>query len=264
MPSSFGRLMLGLAVLGTGSVAQAYFLDSTRNFDVRLRAYSQLAVAAESTREEPPTISPGDLLSHRNFYNPEFDAKLTDYVGWTRGVPGLSLFSPDEFKFHFAWWGFYDGMFDYLSPKWREALRAVPRTRQSSSDDIPGETTRFNDENKNPRHILGRRNRINELYLDYNKGRFFTRIGRQSIAWGEADAIVFMDVINNFDLTMGVPGVHPDASPPFIGRSITVNVSPFRCSKARSLPFGCQELGRCSVSLSVRRWTSPEPSARCQ
>ncbi|TMA50180.1 MAG: hypothetical protein E6J81_01295 [Deltaproteobacteria bacterium] len=210
MRSSLGRLVLGLAVLGAGSAAHAYYLDQSRNFDVRLRTYSQVAIATESSRESPPTFSPGDLFSQRNFYNPEFDANLTNYVGWTRKAPGFSLIAPDEFKFHFGWWGFYDGMFDYLSPQWRDALRAVPRSRQSSSDDIDGETTRFNDENKNPRNILGKRNRINELYLDFSKGRLFTRIGRQSIAWGEADAIVFMDVINNFDLTMGVPGIFMD------------------------------------------------------
>src|SRR2546422_787640 len=210
MRSSLGRLVLGLAVLGAGSAAHAYYLDQSRNFDVRLRTYSQGAIATESSRESPPTFSPGDLFSQRNFYNPEFDANLTDYVGWTRRVGGFSLIAPDEFKFHFAWWGFYDGMFDYLSPQWRDALRAVPRSRQSSSDDIAGESTRFNDENKNPSNILGKRNRINELYLDFSKGRFFTRIGRQSISWGEADAIVFMDVINNFDLTIGVPGIFMD------------------------------------------------------
>ena len=204
-----GALSLLLA-LGVTAPAQAYFLDEGNHFDLRTRIYSQIAVAAESARETPPTFSPGDLLSHRNFYNPEFDAKLTDYVEWTRGVPGLSLLTPDDFKFHFAWWGFYDGMFDYLAPQWREALRAVPRSRQASSDNIAGESFRFNDENKNPRNILGKRNRINELYLDFTKGRLFTRVGRQSIAWGEADAIVFMDVINNFDLTMGAPGLFMD------------------------------------------------------
>src|SRR5712691_7089956 len=204
-------LGIGLAtVLWIESPAHAYFLDKGGNFDVRARIYSQVAVAAESARETPPDFSPGDLFSQRNFYNPEFDAKLTDYVGWTRNVPGFSLFAPDELKFRFAWWGFYDGMFDYLSPQWRDALRAVPRSRQSSSDNVAGESFRFNDENKKPRNILGKRNRINELYLDFSKGRFFTRIGRQSIAWGEADAIIFMDVINNFDLTMGAPGLFMD------------------------------------------------------
>lgn len=211
MRSSWGTrwLVFGL-VLGAVTRGETYFLDDNRNFDVRGRFYSQIAIATEPTRETPPDISPGDLLSHRNFYNPEFDAKLTNYVQWSRNVPGLSLIAPEEFKFRFAWWGFYDGMFDYLNPKWREALRTAPRARQASSDNIRGESYVYNDENKNARNVLGKRNRINELYLDYTKGRVFTRIGRQSIAWGESDTIVLLDVINNFDLTMGAPGLFMD------------------------------------------------------
>src|SRR6185369_14085270 len=101
----------------------------------------------------------GDLGLQRNFYNPEFDAKLTDYLAWTRDAPGLSLFTPDEFKFRFAWWGFYDGVFDYSDPEWKRALRGElkgadlaayrkicatagcdprqgPKARLASSDDV--------------------------------------------------------------------------------------------------------------------------------
>src|SRR3989441_1079799 len=56
------------------------------------------------------------LAQHRNFYNPEFDARLTKYMRWTDNVPGLSLLSPDEFKFRFAWWGFYDGIEVVVDP----------------------------------------------------------------------------------------------------------------------------------------------------
>src|SRR5206468_3621950 len=103
----------------------AYFLDEARNFEIRLRAYAGVNIATESSREGPrdpatgrelahsPDIAPGDILSQRNFYNPEFDAKLTDYTRWTQDVPGFSLISPEEFKFHFSWWGFYDGIFDF-------------------------------------------------------------------------------------------------------------------------------------------------------
>jgi hypothetical protein len=208
MRTPAGWLPLTL-LLGVHTAAHAYFLDQGRRFDVRARLYSQVAIATEETLEAPPDIDSGDILSHRNFYNPEFDAKLTDFTRPMRELPGLSLLAPDEFNFRFAWWGFYDGIFDYADHKWGDVIRASPRGRQSSSDNN-GETYAFNDENKNPRHILGRRNRINELYIDYAKGRFFTRIGRQSISWGEADAIVFQDVINNFDLTMALPGVFMD------------------------------------------------------
>src|SRR5205823_12463675 len=92
------RLTLGLVVLlGAGSTARAYFLDHDRNFDVRLRAYSQATVAAEDSREKPPDISAGDVASQRNFYNPAVDATFTKYVRWMSGPRGLSLIGPDEF-----------------------------------------------------------------------------------------------------------------------------------------------------------------------
>src|SRR2546430_11046923 len=110
------RLTLGLVVLlGAGSTAHAYFLDHDRNFDVRLRAYSQAAVAAEDSREKPPDISAGDILSHRNSYNPEFDANLTKYVRWMSRTAGLSPIRPDEVKLRVPWWGVYDGVIDYAN-----------------------------------------------------------------------------------------------------------------------------------------------------
>src|SRR5262249_51661379 len=69
---------------------------------------------------------------------------------------------------------------------------------------------KFNDENKNARHIYGRQNRINELYIDYTKGPVFLRVGRQAISWGESDDIALLDVQNPFDLTQGAPGFFED------------------------------------------------------
>ena len=221
-------------VLAVPSVSHAYFLDKKGNFDVRLRAYSQVSILTEKAREaeglwpdgctvpDPANprrtihldncldFSPGDVASQRNFYNPEFDAKLKDYTQWTHDVPGLSLIAPDDFKFRFAWWGFYDGIFDYADPQWNDARRASPAARQALSDNPRGESFNFNDENKNPRHILASRNRINELYLDYTKGRVFFRVGRQALSWGESDTIALLDISNPFDLTMGAPGFFMD------------------------------------------------------
>ena len=93
------RAMLSLAILGATVLsalpAHAYFLDKTRNFDVRFRGYSQVNISAEKTRDENPNISAGEVLNQRNFYNPEFDAKLSDYMSWMKNVPGLSLIAPD-------------------------------------------------------------------------------------------------------------------------------------------------------------------------
>src|SRR5262245_37558571 len=245
-----GRLALGVAaVLGCGATSEAYYLDSGRNFDVRVRAYSQLGIMTEDSARQgcgpvfttigappgqkrllltndprtcPPTYSAGDLGQHRNFYNPEFDAKLTDYTKWTQDVQWLKWVAPDELKFRFAWWGFYDGLYDYLNPEWDNRLRNANSdfhpvkntnfgtTRFSQSDDIGKESYFFNDENKNPRHIYASRNRINELYIDYTKGPVFVRAGRQAISWGESDTIALLDVQNPFDLTLAAPGFFQD------------------------------------------------------
>src|SRR5436853_397864 len=139
------RLAIAVAALVTvGTPSHAYFLDTARNFDVRLHSYSQLGILTDSAE--------------------------TDWPGVDRVIPG-----------------------------W-----------QSQSDNIKGESFTFNDENKNARHIYGKRNRINELYLNYKSGPLTLRVGRQSISWGESDDIVFMDRLNAFDLTLGAPGFFQD------------------------------------------------------
>jgi hypothetical protein len=231
---------LGVAVLGCDAVCEAFYLDSGRNFDVRLRAYAQLGIMAEDAAQQgcapfkdpisgkilkggnpaicPPQYSLGDLGQERNFYNPEFDAKLTPFVMGTHEVPGLKWVAPDELKFRFAWWGFYDGLYDYLNPEWAQNLRdpshqfrpAMFGTTRFSQTDQPSRSYRFEDENKNPRSLYGRYNRINELYLDYTKGPLFVRVGRQAISWGESDTIALLDVQNPFDLLLAAPGFFQD------------------------------------------------------
>jgi len=234
-----GWLALGVAaVLGCGATSEAYYLDSGRNFDVRLRAYSQLGIMTEDSattgcvpvkllngtvlpidpRTCPPPYSAGDLGQNRNFYNPEFDAKLTDYTSGFAEIPGLKEIAPEELKFRFAWWGFYDGLYDYLAPEWPAHLRNPNNrfapaqfgiTRFSQTSNINRSYT-FTDQNKNTRNIYGERNRINELYLDYTKCPVFVRVGRQAISWGASDTIALLDVQTPFDLTLGAPGFFQD------------------------------------------------------
>jgi hypothetical protein len=252
-----GWLALGVAaVLGYDVTCEAYFLDRGRNFDVRARAYSQLGILVENSARQgcgvvyaqnpdgtrgqllfrddprmcPPRYGVGNLAQHRNFYNPEFDAKLTDYTKWSQDVGWLSWLAPDDLKFRFAWWGFYDGLYDYLNPVW-DSRRRNPQsqflatsppavrsnrdfrwgtTRFSETDHVNQESYNFTDQNKNPRKIYASRNRINELYLDYTKGPVFIRVGRQAISWGESDTIALLDVQNPFDLTLAAPGFFQD------------------------------------------------------
>jgi len=230
MRTQAGWIGLGLlAVLCFSGSSSAYFLDDARRFDVRLKAYSQLSVMTEDSEElspeqkafarsfvpatapaaqkraavlaiTPPTYSLGDLAQHRNFYNPEFDANLTDFMQWAKA---------DQFKFRFAWWGFYDGVYDYLNPEWADRARSY-RTRFSESDNPAGESFTFNDHYKRARTMYGYQSRLNELYFDYTTGPFFIRVGKQAISWGESDSIALLDVQNPFDLSLGAPGFFQD------------------------------------------------------
>jgi hypothetical protein len=222
-----------LAVLVCSQVSSAFYLDSERRFDVRVRAYSQLGIMTEDSETKgcptaiqvakakaiadpaarkaklallnstcPPEYDAGALGQHRNFYNPEFDANLTDWMHWAYA---------DEFKFRFAWWGFYDGLYDYLDPVWNQHRRDS-RTRYSESSDVAKESFTFSDQGKNPRHYYGSRNRINELYFDYTHGPFFLRVGRQAISWGESDTVALLDVQNPFDIIINPFFSDPDES----------------------------------------------------
>jgi Protein of unknown function (DUF1302) len=204
--------------------AHAYFLDSERRFDVRMRAYTQWSILTQSSdtthfqgnnlnpaSPRPPSYSAGDLAQIRNFYNPEFDATLTDFTGWMGGIAGLRFLRPDEFKFRFAWWGFYDAVYDaqWANAPWNDNVRNL-QGRFSQSDHPRRESFHFNDEYKDPRAIYGHRNRINELYIDYSNGPVFLRVGRQAISWGESDTIALIDNQNPYDLTLGAPGFFQD------------------------------------------------------
>ncbi len=217
-------VLAALPTLGLPRTAGAVFLDNARNFSLRARLYTEASVATESSEPQTLTpINPGNVVSHRTFFNPEFDATMT---------PMLSFLGLDEIKFRLALWGFYDGIYDYLDPKWGETAKNVQaRFTVGSTESAPfiphNDTRRFGPHNPprktysyHPDPTLGRDGgpgeiaqvpfRINEAYLNLTKGRYSVRVGRQTISWGEADTIALLDQSNPFDVTRGVPGVFED------------------------------------------------------
>ncbi len=42
---------------------------------------------------------------------------------------------------------------------------------------------------------------LRDCYLDYNDGPWFLRLGKQQVAWGQADGVTILDRVNPFDLT---------------------------------------------------------------
>lgn len=218
----FRHVLVGVlgAVLATPSLA--LYIDEGQNFQLRLRTYSRLSIRVEDSDSPPggdtvPVTKMGQMVEHRNFYNPEFEGKLTPFwPSW------LEAFKPDDLSFRVAAWGFYDGIYDYGPKQFRDAARRVnagwPRPARLGAfylegpdfvDQRSGTVESFfpHVEVQNPRDIYATRRRINELYLNYSKGPLFFRIGRQAISWGEADTIALLDQNNPFDVTLGAPGI---------------------------------------------------------
>ena len=111
MRTRAGWLAFVVVALTFVTPASGFFLDPGRNFDVRLRSYTQLGVMTNGSELDlvkpvglnrtriPTTIHawhPGDVGQHRTFYNPEFDARLEPYTKW------MGPLAPDDMKFRFA------------------------------------------------------------------------------------------------------------------------------------------------------------------
>lgn len=234
-----GWIVAAVLVLVSVNPARAIYLDEDRDIALRARIYSQASIRLEDSGVDTlPETKTGQLVQHRNFYNPELDAKLTKYFKWMNGV-GLGWLQPDDFSFRIAAWGFYDGIYDYGSSQFNEAQKQVnggyPRPIGEHAFFFRGEKFKcpmrigqdicVTDEGRGfdsvasvfpgadlvePRDVFASRERVNELYLSYSKGPVFFRIGRQAISWGEADTIALLDQNNPFDITAGPPGAFLD------------------------------------------------------
>src|SRR5690348_14524417 len=121
--SAHGRRTRRWAVLAglllipfVGGSARAFYLDDGRNFELRARLYTEAAVAADTSEPQThPARAPFQLISHRTFFNPEFDARLT------RWQP----FSFDDVSFRLALWGFYDGIYDYGTSQYDRSRNSI-------------------------------------------------------------------------------------------------------------------------------------------
>lgn len=224
-----GCLAVAVAVwLASPCRVHAVYLDDAQNISLRARIYSQAAIRTnDSQLDTVPSAKRGQLVQHRNFYNPELDAKLTDYVSFLKGGP-LDFLAPDELAVRIAGWGFYDGVFDYGAKQFGKSARRVNSTYPNAAAKPRSafilEGADFRPDRKggtideifpghdelNVRDIYGHYQRLNEAYINYTKGPLFLRIGRQIISWGEADTIALLDQNNPFDQTAGPPGIFQD------------------------------------------------------
>jgi hypothetical protein len=211
-----GRWHLPVAVAATIVVgwcapARAFFLDANRDFDFRARAYTEAAVAAESSEPQTkPARSPFQLIEDKYYFNPEFDARLTRY----------QPFSLDDFSFRLALQGFYDGIYDYGTSQYLRGYNSLQgffvqgHTETAAMSRTAQKISGWKTYVYQPDPVLGSYGevpfRINENYINIAKGPLFMRIGRQAISWGESDTVALLDANNPFDVTRAIPGIFED------------------------------------------------------
>lgn len=223
-------------VAGGSAAAHALYIDDAQNVTFRARFYSQAAIRTNDSQVgTEPTTKTGQLVQHRNFFNPELDAKLTSYTTGLRGTM-FEWLAPDELSFRLAAWGFYDGIYDYAAAQFDAARRRPAEDEEGQiqralilegdsvaspvPQDVPSLPLIIRGSSlsailpgakvMNPRDVYATQRRINELYLNYSKGPLFLRVGKQSISWGEADTVALLDANNPFDVTLGAPGIFED------------------------------------------------------
>jgi hypothetical protein len=211
--------------LGLTRTAAAIYLDEDQTINLRARAYSQASIRIQNSQTDTvPSTKAGQLVQNRFFFNPELEAKLTQYTKWMKGS-FLDVLAPDDFSGRLAAWGFYDGIYDYGSRQFNTSQKRInafyPNLNvRAGAFYLEGPTINANartldtiypgSQAQNPRDIYADQRRINEAYLNYSKGPVFVRIGKQAISWGESDTIALLDQNNPFDITTAAPGLFLD------------------------------------------------------
>jgi hypothetical protein len=113
---------------GLARSAPAIYLDQDQQISLRARIYSQASIRTnDSQLDTVPKTEDGQLVQHRNFFNPELDAKLTSYTAWMKDT-FLGVLAPDDFSFRLAAWGFYDGIYDYGPRQFHDTASLINST----------------------------------------------------------------------------------------------------------------------------------------
>ncbi|MGE0822175.1 MAG: DUF1302 family protein [Candidatus Binatia bacterium] len=191
-------LSLGLILCLESGSAFAIFLDEEETLRFNGRIYNRTSYATEDAADNTRLRSPynsWNMLQNRTFIQMELRHNLTELIaGRYTGVLSplhyllspLQLIDPDDMDYFVTYRGEYDGVWDYGPDVFSENH---PRT-------AAGDRLRT-------RQRLRHRHRLFEAYIDYTRGPFFLRIGRQNLSWGETDVFRLIDQINPLDASFG-------------------------------------------------------------
>ncbi|GBD24850.1 hypothetical protein HRbin30_00163 [bacterium HR30] len=217
------RVGLGalLVAIGTGQPAWAVSLDREGTIKLGVRTYVNARIGTEDTHQGIPNrvgsqIFPstsatfpfsaaGHLRQNRFFAEAELDHRLDRLI--QEGVGPLSLLKDLPFRlrnvgYHLTFRGEYDGVYDWGPKEYATAdsldflLRLpLPAINQTAPDIAAAR--------RHLRRVASHRERLFQAYIEGSSGRFFLRLGRQVLSWGESDVFQLLDHINPLDSSFG-------------------------------------------------------------
>lgn len=169
------KVWLFTIILLAGVILQgrAYAIDIDEEGDLEITGKLQSRISFRATGSEGftfPETPQGNMVQQRNLGFLELNHLL---LRQTEETP--------ELKYHIKARLLYEGVYDYGPDEYR-------KVREANPDVI--------DEFKHDESIW-------EAYLDYQKGPWFFRVGKQNLSWGETDIYQLLDRINPLDNTFG-------------------------------------------------------------
>ncbi len=203
--------ILALAWVGP---ARAIVLDDRGEMKMSMRTYTDVRIGTEAigSKENPqnfPHSAFGHVRQHRYFLDLKFnhDLKRLAHAGWGL-ARSFEWMNPDQLSYTLHYRGEGEGLYDYgpneyhhIEDKYRAIRLDLPKFGTVTSPKVPEQY--LQDKIRRLRRIARMRNRFFLGYLDYENGRFFMRVGRQILAWGETDVFRLLDNINPLDDSFG-------------------------------------------------------------
>jgi hypothetical protein len=222
-PQCLRRLLTGvltaLAVLIGTRAALALTLDERGEIRLGLRGYTAVRVGSERIGDSDnplnyPVSGAGHLRQNRYFLQLSYDHDLTRLAKQSFGLLApFRLLQPSALKYTLEYRFEGETLYDWGPNEYSHQTAALQRFRSDFPNvDIPALNIRATSKLDN-RYIEERvdrlrrnarvRNRLFLAYLDFEKGPFFLRVGRQVLAWGETDVFRLLDNINPLDDSFG-------------------------------------------------------------
>jgi Protein of unknown function (DUF1302) len=222
-PRCLRRLLTGvltaLAVLIGTRAALALSLDERGEIRLGLRGYTAVRVGSERIGDSDnplnyPVSGAGHLRQNRYFLQLSYDHDLTRLAKQSLGLLApFRLLDPSALKYTLEYRFEGETLYDWGPDEYTHQTAALQRFRGDFPNvNIPALNIRATNKLDN-RYIEERvdrlrrnarvRNRLFLAYLDFEKGPFFLRVGRQVLAWGETDVFRLLDNINPLDDSFG-------------------------------------------------------------